>query len=117
MYNVPIRTIKNTNGLVTDQIFQLREILIPVTPSTNLGGAVMAPKTAEQILNEQLKKEEFRREAAVYRMNSYLVQRINDPKVGTLTENYRSEALYYCEQFDFDFDKAKAAFEADFKFE
>lgn len=47
VYNVPIKTVKNVNGLVSDQIFQLREILIPVTPSTNLQGAQMTPKTAE----------------------------------------------------------------------
>lgn len=59
----------------------------------------------------------MRRESAVNAMNFYLVQRINDPKVGVLIENYRSEALYYCEQFDFNVEKAKEAFEADYKFE
>ncbi len=47
VYNVPIKTIKNVNGLMADQIFQLREILIPVTPTMNLGGAQLAPKTAD----------------------------------------------------------------------
>lgn len=83
----------------------------------NLGDAQLAPKTADQILDEKVKQEECRRESAVFAMNYYLKQRINDPKVGILKENYHAEAVYYCEQFDFDLEKAKAAYEADYAFE
>jgi len=115
-YNVQVKTIKQVNGLASDQIFQLREILIPVTSFTKLD-VPMAQKTEEQILADKMKNEEWRRESAVHQMNLYMKSRMPNRKIAQSEENYRAEAIFYCEQVNFEFAKAKALFDADLQFE
>jgi hypothetical protein len=50
-------------------------------------------------------------------MEHYLKNRMPQRKIAKSQETYRSEAIYYCEQVDFSLEKAKLAFEEDYKFE
>lgn len=65
VYNVQVKQIKLVNGLTSDQIFQLKELLIPVTSHTKVDGQ-LEQKTAEQILADKMQQEAWRREAAVH---------------------------------------------------
>ena len=116
VYNVPAKMIKQINGLQSDQIFQLKELLIPVTSHTKVN-VELEQKTAEQILADKMQQEIWRREAAVHVLNMHMLARMPNRKIAQDKETYRSEAIFYCEQHDFNVERAKAAFEADYQFE
>lgn len=89
--------IKNVNGLSNDQIFQKKELLIPVTPTTKFPeGDDALPRSEEEILNDRIKQEEYRRKSAVSRLELYMKARMPNRKIGLGMEDYASEALFYC---------------------
>lgn len=92
--------------------------MIPVTPSTRMpDGDDALPKSEEEILAERIKQEQYRRQSAVIRLELYLKSRMPNRKIGLGMEDYKSEALFYCQQADFNFEAARDAFEADYQFE
>ena len=106
MYNVDAKTIRLVNKLPNDMIHHKEKLHIPM--SDKFKHHVKAPMTEERALE----KERDRRAAVVSMMSEYIA-RVSDSK----TSNCKAEATFYCEENNYDFNKAKQAYEEDRKFE
>lgn len=112
MYNVSQKDIKLCNGLTMDQIFQRKELLIPVTK--DFKEYSVKPLTAEQIQRQ----EEAKREMAIHCMTEYVRERLPaDQLKASKTKDFRAEALFYCSDNNYEYHKAKKHFDEDLKFE
>ena len=106
MYNVTERQIKLLNNLPNDMIHHKDKLNIPMTEKFKY--APKKKKTEEEALNE----EKARRDWAVSMMNQYISEVHRRPGA-----DFNAEARYYCEANNFEYRKAKEAFDEDKAFE
>ena len=105
-YNVSSKVIKNCNGLVDDQIFQKRELMIPVT--SNFVMKETLPLTEEQ----EKQRIQLQRDSAVRMMREHIYE-----KIGRQGGDCEAEALFYCSENNYEYIKARDAFNEDLEFE
>ena len=105
-YNVDAKQIKLANGLPNDMIHHKEKLNIPMT--NNFKYTAKAPMTKERALEE----EKSRRAQAVSMMNQYLAEVNRCPG-----RDFKAEAIFYCEENNYEYRKAKQAYDEDRKFE
>ena len=103
-YNVSTRLLKNCNGIVDDQIFSKRELLIPIVE-----GMICA---AQKPITEESEKAriQLNRDYAIRLMKEHMIEKLGNG-------NYSAEALFYCSENNYEDQKARDAFDEDRKFE
>ena len=89
------------NNMLTDQIFHMSQILIPVSENYQY----QAPK--EMTFEQEVAIEKRRRGEAISHMRKFLTDEMGQGK------DYTAEATYYCDEHGYDLKKAKEAFLAD----
>ena len=100
MYNVTERQIKSLNNLPNDMIHHKEKLYIPMTEQFRY--TPKQKKTEEQALQE----EKARRDWAVSMMNQYISEVHKRPGA-----DFKAEARFYCEENNYEYRKAKEAFD------
>lgn len=104
-YNINARALMQCNGLVDDQIFHKREILVPI-----VDGFVMARQQTSLTEAQQVENIQLKRESAIRMMWEHIEEQMGQG-------NYKAEALYYCSDNNYEYIKARDAFNRDLEFE
>ena len=105
-YNVSSKVIKQCNGLVDDQIFQKRELMIPIIDGFEMKES--KPWTEE----DEAVRIKLKRDSAVTMMREHIHE-----KLGKSGGDCEAEALFYCSENNYEYIKARDAFNADLAFE
>lgn len=103
MYNVGQKEIMFANGLMNEFIGMLPTLRIPMTANFKFTPPACGMKKTE---DSAIKEEKDRRDMAVGMLNSYMRER-----TGQRLTDFKAEALVYCEENEFDYRKAKAAYD------
>jgi len=104
-YNVNGRALMNCNGLVDEQIFHKREILVPIVE-----GFVKAKQQTKLTETQQVENIQLKRESAIRMMWEHIEEKMGKG-------NFHAEALYYCSDNNYEYIKARDAFNTDLEFE
>jgi len=107
-YNVPEQTIRYANGMAGDQIFAKKEVLIPVTPTTNI--VAQKPMDAAEKAKEKADIDKY----AINMVAAY-IKGIENPRGDK--RDHMGEAKYYLEVNAYDMVKARENYLADVEFE
>lgn len=102
------------NKLLNDQIYQKKELLIPVVDGMKLNMRAMTPAEAEA---KKIKQEMYLKEVNRSESLRMLVRDIADSQRSIERIKFKEEARMYLEDCGYDYDKAKAKWQADLKWE
>ena len=105
-YNISERDIKNLNGLFSDQIHHMKHINIPMKEEFKMEEKV------EMDQAEALSQEMLHRQSTISKLSAEIAR-----SQGLIGVDFKSEALFYCEENGYDYGKAKEAYDQDRAFE
>lgn len=90
MYNVDTRKIMNVNKLYNDFIHHLDKISIPMIDGFKY------PEMPQLDEDEAERREQQRRDQAIFMMNQYIAEVERRPGA-----DFKAEALFYCEENEY----------------